>query len=421
MSGTQSTHQLAIKGKDGTGAAFDSISRRAQAASAKLRTMLGGALAAAGAYLSFRAIKSGIDELGKLSDIAQKTSANVGELTQASTALSILGVNGNVDALAKAFSFMEKNTGRSGLQGFYETIDEIGKIPDVAERGKAAMAAFGRSGLEFMPLINAAHDGTDALRGVVAAMPAIPQSVADAGDETADAMNIISNGVKSVWLQAIGAICGWFGINFVGGIREAAAQAAAWIEYYSKIAVRRCIDWWNKVTGPIELIGYRIGSFLAADGGISERWKTSKAVSAEMMREREKELQAEKAAWDEREASWRKTFEDRQRAISNLQENYNGAAKSTGQRLNLGIKGADGEVAGDRSPPIRRENPQIRNSLVMAGSNEARRMAILGPQVQNEAKRQTELLKQIADNTKATADNTEETEEKGVVLDVLDD
>lgn len=401
--------KLDVKGTDKTGAAFKSVEWRAKAAAAKLRTMLGGALAAAGAYLSFRAVKSGIDELGKLSDIAQKTSTNVGELTQASTALSILGVNGDVDALAKAFSLMEKNTGRVGLQGFYETIDEIGKIPDVAERGKAAMAAFGRSGLEFMPLINAAHDGTDALRGVVAAMPAIPQSAADAGDEAADAMAIMSNGVKSIWLQAIGAICGYFGSEYVGGVREAAAQAANWLEYYAKLAVRKCLEWWDKLTEPIKQFGNVIGGFIGSEGSISERWEKAISIAAEMANEREIERQEDKAVWDEREARWRKAYEDRKREIQEFQANYDKAAKSTKQRLKI-----------ETDTGTRSREPQIRNSLVMGGSNESNRMAIFGPQVQNESKKQTELLKQIAENTKQTADNTEETASEGEKLNVLD-
>ena len=51
--------------------------------------------------------------------------------------------------------------------------------------------------------------------------------------------------------------------------------------------------------------------------------------------------------------------------------------------------------------------PQIRNELIMGG-NEANRVALLGPQLQNESKKQTSLLEQIANNTKATAENTEE-------------
>ena len=56
---SKSTHQVAIKGVDQTGAAFKSISNRAKATGAQIRSIMGGAIAAAGAYLSFRSIKSG--------------------------------------------------------------------------------------------------------------------------------------------------------------------------------------------------------------------------------------------------------------------------------------------------------------------------------------------------------------------------
>ena len=402
--------KLDVKGTDKTGAAFKSVEWRAKAAAAKLRTMLGGALAAAGAYLSFRAVKSSIDELGKLSDIAQKTSTNVGELTQASTALSILGVNGDVDALAKAFSLMEKNTGRVGLQGFYETIDEIGKIPDVAERGKAAMAAFGRSGLEFMPLINAAHDGTDALRGVVAAMPAIPQSAADAGDAVADAMLIATQGTKSIWLQAVGAVAGWFDKFFTGGVREAAAQAVNWLEYYAKLSVSKLKQWGDKAKTVFTSAFAGWKEFFTGGGSLSERWVNLQTAGLDEWQAHDDFVAEEQKRID----AWRKTAEERAKAIeeafSKAGGNYDKAAKSAKSRINID---AGNEAAASRTQ-------QIRNSLVMGGSNEANRMAIFGPQVQSESKKQTELLKQIAENTKQTADNTEETAENGESLNVLD-
>ena len=47
------------------------------------------------------------------------------------------------------------------------------------------------------------------------------------------------------------------------------------------------------------------------------------------------------------------------------------------------------------------------------GGNDANRIAVLGPQLQNETKKQTGLLQQIAENTKSTADNTEESADHG--------
>ncbi len=400
--------RINVDGVDKTGAAFRSIQWRAKSVSAKMASMLGGALAAAGAYLSFNAVKSGVDELGKLSDIAMRTSTNVDDLTRASTALSILGVNGDIDSLARAFSYMEKNTGRSGLNGFYQTINEIGKIPDVAERGKAAVAAFGRSGLDLIPLINAANDGTDALRGVIDAMPAIPKAAADAGDEAADAMNIVGNGFKSIWLQAIGAVCSMFGEDFAGGIREAAAQAANALEYYVKLACSRCAQWIDEILEPIRKAGNIIGGFIGSEGSISERWKSAIAITDELSAEREKERQKEKEQWNEREARWQKAYEDRKQKIEELQSNYDNAAKST--QVNSGTA-ADLNSESNSNGITR--SPRLNNALVMANSNDANRLAILGPEFESDSKKQIDLLNKIEKNTRDISGNTDETKKDG--------
>lgn len=170
---SSSTHQIKVKAVDQTKGAFDSIQKNARAASAKIGSMLRSAIAAGSAYLGMRSFVSAVNELGTLSDIAMRTSTSVDELTKSVTGLSVLGINVDINSLAKAFQMMEKNTGRSGLSGFYQTIGELGKISDVSKRAEGAMKIFGRSGLEFMPLINAAKDGTNALQDVINAMPGV--------------------------------------------------------------------------------------------------------------------------------------------------------------------------------------------------------------------------------------------------------
>ena len=60
---TQSTHQVAAKGVDKTGAMFQSIGARAKATGAQIRSVMGGAIAAAGAYLSRWALGQGKGEI----------------------------------------------------------------------------------------------------------------------------------------------------------------------------------------------------------------------------------------------------------------------------------------------------------------------------------------------------------------------
>ena len=54
---------------------------------------------------------------------------------------------------------------------------------------------------------------------------------------------------------------------------------------------------------------------------------------------------------------------------------------------------------------------RVTNQLMMGGSSAANRLAILGPEYQNEAKKQTDLLRKIAENTEKTAENTDEASE----------
>jgi hypothetical protein len=401
---SRSTNQFEIKGVDKSAGAFGSIKGRAAATSAQIRSMVGGAIAAAGAYLSFRAIAGGVNELGHLSDVAQKTSTDVGELTRTAAAFSALGVNMGVDSIGKAFDYMAKSTGRTGMEGFYQTIAELGKIPDASERAQEAMKVFGRSGMEFMPLLNAADNTVEALQTVVNAMPAVPQSAADAGDAMSDAMGFAAKQVKSIWLQGLGAICGWFDNEYKGGVREASLQAGNYMEYYAKMAVTKCLAWYQKVQEYLKRFGDYVGAFvgsLMGGGGFGDAVEMASQAWDQALRQYD-DVAAE---IDEREAArterFKREFEERAIAIEKFQGAYDKAAISIAKRKEIAAANAEDIAGGSRT--------RISNDLVLGGSNAATRMQILGPTLQSESKKQTAILERIADNTEKTADNTEET------------
>ena len=400
---SQSTHQIRVQAKDQTSAAFGSIKSRAAATGAQIRSMLGGALAAAGAYLGFRAVKGGIDELGHLSDIAQKTSTSVGELTQTAAAMGALGIqNMGVDQLAKSFDYMAKTTGRSGMAGFYQTIAELGKIDDVAQRGQEAMKIFGRSGMEFMPLINAADTSVEALQTVVK----VPQSAADAGDAMSDAMGFAANQVKSIWLQGLGAICGWFDNEYAGGVREASLTAGNYMEYYAKTAAAKCIMWYRKVQEYLKRFGDAIGTFVGvkmAGGSWGEAWDMAGDAYKQAALEYEDVAKDLEKQEKERTERFKREFEDRAIAIKKFQGSYDSAAISIKKRQEK----TNGELEG-----LALKAPQVRNELILGG-NEANRVALLGPQLQNETKKQTGILDRIAENTKNTADELKKADADG--------
>lgn len=400
---------LVINGVDRTGGAFASIGARAAAAGSQLKSVLGGALAAAGAYFGVRGIVSGIQELGHLSDIAQKTNTSVDDLTQTATAMNVLGIqNMGVEQFAKAMDYMQKTTGRVGMQGFYQTVEELAKIEDRAKRGQEAMKIFGRSGMEFMPLINGAEGGIQALQGVIDVMPRITDSAANSGDKVADAMNIASAGFKSIWLQALGAVCGWFDSMFVGGIREAALLGASYLEYYAKIGATKAAYWWGTMQNAMSEVGTGIGTFVGALAGgasVSEAWDMAKD-QYKMERQANLESEADElASIEKRQEAWRAALAERNAKIAEFSENYANAAKSAPTAdLNLGEEAAAGKA---------KKAPMIRNQLMLGESNDARKLSILGPQLQTETKKQTDLLKKIAKNT-------EKKDGDAVELEVLD-
>lgn len=490
---SQSTHQVAIKGVDKTATAFQSIQARAIATGRRLSSVMGGALAAAGSYLSFRAIKSGIDELGRLSDEAQAANTTVDRLTKTVSSLNILGISTSTGQLAKSLQIMTMRTGKIGMEGFYETIDALGKIEDPAKRAQAAMQAFGKSGLSFMPIINGAKDGVRALREVEKAFPGVSQAAADAGDDIADGASIVSNQFKTWWLEAVGKVAGWISGAMPKSFRQSMAVIMAYADYYLRSTIDIIRSMWLRVTtfggyltsfsnaagatvgatftklfgpggtipralvyceeffvktwhritrgfgaltaaanatgaaigGTFEKVFGSGGSWSDVGKSISQAWRAGfddydgemddiskkyemrlkqlgeglswsevgKQITDAWSRGRQ-EYEDELEEIEDRMQARADSFGERFYAAENLEFNYKQAAKSLPEQ-------SAGETFGAAAAK------RIQNALTLAGSNQERRIALLGPEYQNEAKKQTEFLKQIAKNTDRTATNTE--------------
>lgn len=422
---SSSTHQIQLKGVDKTGAAFGSVRNRAAATGAQIRSMLGGALAAAGAYLGFRAIKGGIDELGHLSDVAMKTSTSVDELTQAATAMSVLGIqNMGVEQLAKAFDYMAKTTGRSGMAGFYQTIGEIGKVEDVADRAQMAMKVFGRSGMEFMPLLNAAKDGTEALQGLIGVMPGISDAAAQSADDVSDSMTIAGGNLKKIWHNALGVICRNLGEQFPGGVRQATAAAMVhfggwvkkawrtlvWFGTNSSIVFSAAVTNWEEILKSFgeyfKDIFSAIGDFFVGMWNTTwEDWGNGKwfGKGPEMLAaglEKAVEKAGKKLApllelGDLIDLDFGDIDEGLRLELAKIEklgEWYDKSVKTTRARAAEGGGGA-----------MSLKTPAIRNDLITS-INEANRIALLGPQLQNETKKQTEIMSKVEAGVREVAD-----------------
>ena len=220
-----------VKGVNKTGKVFKEIS--ASALRVGKAAALFGAAAAGSAAVAFAATAK---SLGRLSDVAMQASTSTKELTKLSSAMGVLGIKSQTpEALAMAFQRMTKSIGETGVGGFKKAIAAIAQMETAEKRSAAAMAVFGKSGLDFMPLIEgAAKDGVSALEDVMAGMPGISDAAAQAGDAVSDAMGIMTDGTKALWSEAVGAVARMFDSQFAGGIREAAMKANAYIEYYTK-------------------------------------------------------------------------------------------------------------------------------------------------------------------------------------------
>lgn len=178
------------------------------------------------------------NKLSKLSDVAQAAGASTEELTKLSGALDLLGVKGSApEELAASFQRMVKTTGQVGVEGFHRVVEEISKLPTMQERATAAMQVFGRTGLQFMPIIEgAAKNGMGALKDLEAAIPGISQAAAEAGDRSADALNVISREAAKIWNEGLMKVAELITGQFTGDVRTAALICAAHMEYFAKAA-----------------------------------------------------------------------------------------------------------------------------------------------------------------------------------------
>lgn len=223
--------KLQISAVDSTARAFKNIAKRAASVTASVAKW--GAAAAVGAGAAFLATAK---HLGNLSDVAAQAGSSVKAITQLSNAMDQLGVKGGKpEELAAAFQKMTKETGEVGVEGFYNVVDAISQLPTVQERATAAQRAFGRTGLQYLPLIEAAQrDGIESVKEYAGMLPHVSDEAAQAGDAVADAFGYMTSTAKGLWDQAIGGICEMLDGQFDGGIRAAAVRGSAHMIYWAK-------------------------------------------------------------------------------------------------------------------------------------------------------------------------------------------
>ena len=377
---------MGVKGIDKTGAAFNSIRNRAKATGAQIRSVMGGAIAAAGAYLSLRSIKGGIDELGNLSDMAMKAGTSVDTLTKSALAFQVAGLNLPVETLAKSFQYLKKQTGEGGMDNFFKVAGEISKIDNAAERGAALVKNFGRSGLELQPLIDGGADAIAKMQTLTEIMPGVSQAAADAGDAAADSLKIFGTGAHNLFLKIVGNIVSMWSEDFPGGVRAGALNAVNWLETLAK-----------KIKAWVARVGNWIGSLggLIYDS-ITGNWGSAWEVFQGTLRAGEDDFAARMEAANK----------SREEYITKLKTlNVDDLAGAFGGGRGTSAAQTAGEAIGTAAAKAAH---RVTNQLMLSGSSAANRLSVLGPEYQNETKKQTDLLKKIAQNTEKTAENTDE-------------
>lgn len=377
---SQSKHQIAVSGVDQTAKTFQSIQARAIATGRRIASVMGGAIAAAGAYLSVRSFANGVKELGKLSDLAMKSGTSVEFLTSAATAFQVAGLDISAESLASSMQYMQKTVGDAP---FDEVLKQIADIPDAAERAQAVVKTFGRSGMELMPLVNGGKEAIEKFETLRKVMPSVSSAAANAGDQAADAMKIFGDGAHNLMLKVVGKICSLWGEQFPGGVRAGALNAINWVETFFK----KSWAWLQKWATYLGAVGGYLANVF--ESGHDTAWKVFNDQIDEASQTYEKAVAAAEEAREEYKATLAKLDVD---DLANAYGGKKGAAAAA-------AAGASGGAA-----------PRVSNELILGGSNAANRLALLGPSYQNEMKKQTSLLEKVAKNTEKAADNADAAE-----------
>jgi len=382
---SKSAHQMAVTGVDLTAKTFQSIQARAIATGRRISSIMGGAIAAAGAYLSFRSIKGGIDELGNLSDMAMKAGTSVDTLTKSALAFQVAGLNLPVESLAKSFQYLKKQTGEGGMDNFFKVAGEIAKIEDPAKRGAELVKNFGRSGLELQPLIDGGEGAIEKMRILTDIMPGVSQAAANAGDAAADSIKIFGTGAQNLMLRAVGKIISLWADDFPGGIRAGALSAYNYLETFLKKAYASISKWGTNI----------MASFAWWKDLFSNGYDSANQIFAATTNMSEAEYNARMAAADKARADYLEKLKTLN--VDDLAGALGGGGKSAAP------------IAEEIGTTAAKAAHRVTNQLMMGGSSAANRLALLGPEYQNETKKQTSLLKEIAANTKKAADSEGDT------------
>lgn len=433
---SESTHQIKIKARDQTTGAFKSIESNARMTSARINKMVGAAAATAAAYIATKLasraaslVANTVKEMTSIGEQASLASISVEDLTRATTALGTIGIKGaNLESFSKALATMQKTTGKQGLSGFYETLDALNSIESTSERAKKATEAFGDFGLNLMPLIESTNQTRESLKSVVDLMPSLSSSGITAATSVQKAMELVNTEIKYGIMKMFGDVLGYTNKTFNGpeGVTVIGLKAVAKLVYAFRKATNEITTFFKRWLAGHQLWGGTIGTFVGAlSGGAS----LSEALEIARQDYRTTQAAMSERIFDEYDAKdyeieydYRERMVEIEKLEAQLKKLRSGLGKD--KALN-GIPDTNGEKGKSDKPKSetntsngqkdlqqgQRNKQKLSNSLILDSTAEALKLSVLGPQTQNELKKQTGLLQQIKDNTRSTAANTSSTEQ----------
>lgn len=199
--------------------------------------------AVAGAGLGMAALansaKRGLEEMSKISDVAQQMQVSGDYAVRLEGALNQVGIQGaSLEMLNKAFSKMAMETGKVGEDGFKETLKDVASLGSEQERLTELTRVFGRqAGAAFAPLVRQGPEALEkGLEDVMAAMPGLSDSALDAADGVIDALSNAGKQAHHAWLGVLGKLLAKFEETFGMGLGEAILVGAEYVKFGVKVA-----------------------------------------------------------------------------------------------------------------------------------------------------------------------------------------
>ena len=250
---------IKVKGVDQASGVF----RRVGTTAKSIAVGIGAVTAAAGA--AAYAVKASWDSMTKVGDLAAKAGTSADEIQRLTNAFSQLGIQGaSTEQVAQALAVMRKNTGESGIEGFFNVLDKAKKGGGIKELSEA----FGDFGLNLGPLL---AGSSDALREVIRLQFAAGNGAIEAATKANKAWSLFTDGVKAAWWDVMGDIAKGLDENVEVGVYAAAYKASAYVRFAIDSVIDAFKGLWNMVkmiagaiAAPFIAVGKVLGALAAS-------------------------------------------------------------------------------------------------------------------------------------------------------------